>query len=78
MGRTILAELTPEHLKERWPEYTRLGGTVPAYGLYARHVNRIAVRDVHFSTKTPDARAAMVFVDVGEAITGDPSKPMSR
>jgi len=33
-------------------------GTIPAYGLYARHVNGLAVRDVHFTLAKPDARPA--------------------
>ena len=59
-------ELTPENLKG-WPEYGSLGKTVPAHGLFARHVKGITMRNVKFSTKTPDARPAVVFEDVTDA-----------
>jgi hypothetical protein len=42
-------------------------GNIPAYGLYARHVNGLAARDIHFTLDTPDARAALRLDDVNGA-----------
>jgi polygalacturonase len=63
-SRTVLQELTTENLNGHWPEYESLRGTVPAHGLYARHVDGIHLRNVEFSTRVPDARPPVVAVDV--------------
>jgi hypothetical protein len=62
-----LAELTPEVLRAGWPEYSRFGATVPAFGLYARHVRGLSLHNVELITAHPDARPAMMLVDVSEA-----------
>lgn len=71
-----VSELTPENLKGRWPEYSRFDATVPAHGLYARHVKGLVVRNVHFATLAPDARPAVVFDDVTEAAVSDSPAPV--
>ena len=77
-ARTVLAEFTPENLKApRWPEYRGLRGTVPAHGLYARHVKGITLRNVTIGTKTTDVRPAVMFVDVGEAQVADAPAPVT-
>lgn len=71
---TIPAELTPEVLQGRWPEYSRFGGTVPAHGLYARHVAGLALHNISFVTLAPDARPAVVLDDVsGAQISASPT-----
>ena len=64
-AKNVLAELTPEVL-QGWPEYGKLKGTVPALGLYARHVKGISVRNADFTAKAPDARPAIVFVEANK------------
>jgi hypothetical protein len=59
----ILNEFTPEVLKGWWPEVSLLG-TIPAYGLYARHIEGLIISDVSFSTKRDDVRPALVLDDV--------------
>ena len=74
-ARSVLAEYTPENLKDRWPEYGSLRGTVPACGLYARHVKGIAACTMSsFDTfKPPTSDPPIVFVDVtGERLSGSP------
>jgi polygalacturonase len=71
-AHNVLAELTPENLhdatgRDRWPEYGAFRGTVPAHGIYARHVKGITLQNVEISTKIPDERPAVAFVDVGES-----------
>ncbi len=70
-AQNVLAELTPENLNDRWPEYAGLRGTVPAHGLYARHVKGITLRNIDFSTNAADARPAVVLVDVSASSTVD-------
>ncbi|QBG46623.1 glycoside hydrolase family 28 protein [Verrucomicrobia bacterium S94] len=59
-----LKELTPDVLEGWWPEYSRLGATVPAFGIYARHVDGLVLNNMHMKTAKPDARPATKFVDV--------------
>jgi hypothetical protein len=46
-----------------YPE-PRWAGPTPAYGLFARHVVGLRLRDVHFELLRPDARPDVVLEDV--------------
>ncbi len=73
-AKSVLKELTPDVLATHWPEYSSFGGTVPAFGFYARHVKGITLRNVDISTKAADARPGVVFVDVsGEKVADSPA-----
>jgi hypothetical protein len=50
-------------LRDRYPEY-HMFGTLPAYGLYLRHVKGLIFEDVTLDTATPDLRPALVGEDV--------------
>ena len=52
----------PEHV-EKYPEGTMFG-PLPAYGLYARHVEGLALTDLHTRWDKQDMRPAMIFDDV--------------
>ena len=54
--------VVPE-LRDRYPEY-HMFGTLPAYGLYLRHVKGLTFEDVTLDTATPDLRPALVGEDV--------------
>jgi polygalacturonase len=56
-------EYTPEVLGDWWPEFY-LVGTLPAYGIYARHINGLTVDNFSVKTKTPDSRPAVKFDNV--------------
>ncbi len=71
----VLAEFTPEVLRAGWPEYSRFGGTVPSFGLYARHVKGLTLRSVSITTKAPDARPAVGFIDVSDPKITDAPGP---
>lgn len=43
-------------------------GTLPAAGFYARHAERLTLRDVEFAVAQPDARPTIVLEDVHGAI----------
>jgi hypothetical protein len=54
-------------------------GTLPAYGFYFRHVNRLEMSHVEIAPVTPDARPAFYLDDVHRAdffaITAPSSPP---
>jgi hypothetical protein len=47
-----------------YPEYDMFGKTMPAYGIYARHVRGITLNNVRMNLLKPDGRPATVFIDV--------------
>lgn len=77
-AQCLLEEFTVENLKGRWPEYSGLRGTVPAYGFYLRHMNNVSIKNVEINTLTPDARPAVVFVDVNNFKIEDAPQPDKR
>ena len=50
-------------LRDRYPEY-HMFGTLPAYGVYLRHVKGLTFEDVRLDSSTPDMRPALVGEDV--------------
>lgn len=52
-------------LPELYPEPSNWG-ILPAYGLFARHVDGLTLKNVHFSCKVSDGRHVCVFDDVNE------------
>jgi polygalacturonase len=46
-----------------YPEVTMFGRTMPAYGIYARHIDGITFDHVQLHVTQPDARPATVFID---------------
>ena len=47
------------------------GKTLPAYGLYARHVRGLKLENVRTAALKPDARPAVVFTDVDDVAPAD-------
>jgi len=52
---------------EKYPEYSMFG-RLPAYGLYCRHVTGLTMRNVELQLEKRDARPAVVFDDVADAM----------
>jgi hypothetical protein len=50
-----------------YPESTMFG-TLPAYGLFCRHVQGLRLHNVRVSTRQPDLRHALVMDDAAEAV----------
>ena len=50
--------------EKAYPEHSMFGKSLPAYGIYARHVRGVKVQNVKMSLVKPDARPATVFSDV--------------
>lgn len=65
-ARTDLNEYTLDVLDGWWPEF-HLVGTLPASGLYARHVKGLILNNVVINTSNPDARPPVVLEDVNAA-----------
>lgn len=63
------AEAAKVHLSEKenaYPEFNMFGKTLPAYGIYARHVCGVKFDNVQTTLLKPDARPATVFIDVAD------------
>ena len=53
-------------------------GTLPAHGLYARHVRNLSVTDCGFDTAAPDARPSVVLENVDGAVVDRLASPKPR
>jgi polygalacturonase len=53
----------PKELADGYPEPSRLG-TLPAYGLYARHVRNLEAANINVNFENEDLRPAIAAVDV--------------
>ena len=49
-----------------YPEIDMFGKTMPAYGIYARHVRGLKLDDVTVAPTKPDARPEKVLIDTGD------------
>lgn len=54
-----------------YPEYTMFGRSLPAYGIYARHLRGVTFKNVAMTVAKPDARPCVVFVDVAGVTPAD-------
>ena len=50
-------------MRDSYPEF-HMFGELPAYGLYARHIDGLHLRNVRFTLRAPDYRPAIVASDV--------------
>jgi len=57
------AAIVPKELAEGYPEPRHLG-TLPAYGVYARHVKDLELANITVNFQTNDLRPAAAFADV--------------
>jgi polygalacturonase len=67
------AAITPKELGTGYPEPGKIG-TLPAYGIYARHVRDLELANIRVSFLTNDLRPAAVFFDV-QSLEIDNFKP---
>lgn len=58
-----IKEFTLETLGNWWPEFSKVG-TLPASGIYARHIDGLLIDTVSITTITKDERLPIVFDDV--------------
>jgi polygalacturonase len=64
-GERAAGSLEVPELADHYPE-AWMFGVLPAYGLYARHVEELTLRNVRTRWEAEDARPAMVFDDARE------------
>jgi polygalacturonase len=57
------ATITPKELGDAYPEPGKLG-TLPAYGIFARHVHDLELANISVSFETNDFRPAAAFADI--------------
>jgi polygalacturonase len=65
-GTAAEAAREPDEMENAYPEPSMFG-VLPAYGLYARHVRGLRVRDVSLSFDASEARPAIALRDVSGA-----------
>ena len=58
-----LKEFTLETMGDWWPEYSKIG-TLPASGIFARHIDGLSIDHIYINILNKDARKAVVFDDV--------------
>lgn len=70
---TLAGGGTAEHAKhtvpeaiDQYPEIKTFGPTIPAYGVWARHVKGLKLKNVRFNLKSPDQRPEFVYEDASE------------
>jgi polygalacturonase len=63
-GKSSDAQIQLPEKATAYPEYNMFGKLMPAYGIYARHVQGLFFKNVHFTVTSPDARPPAMFVDV--------------
>ena len=62
-GTAADAAINPSELGNRYPEPGTVG-TLPAYGVYARHVKDLELANITVDFRTNDLRPAAAFADV--------------
>lgn len=62
-GTQADAQRQPKELGAGYPEPSNLG-TLPAYGIFARHVKDLELANIHLNFQTNDFRPAMKFADL--------------
>ena len=65
-GTAEQAKIEVPEKEDAYPEPTMLG-TLPTYGFYLRHVNRVEMSHIEVQPKTPDARPAIFLDNVNRA-----------
>jgi len=70
-GKAADAQVQLAENEATYPEIGMFGVVMPAYGIYARHVNGISFKNVQTSVGLDDGRPAVDFVDVQGAVPGD-------
>ena len=62
-GTAEEAAIKPKELGTGYPDPEKIG-TLPAYGVYARHVRDLELANIHVNFKTTDLRPAAAFDDI--------------
>jgi polygalacturonase len=63
-GTADAAKVQLPEKEQAYPEYNTFGKIMPAYGIYARHLQGVRLRDVRMSLLQSDGRPSTVLIDV--------------
>lgn len=63
-GKSEDAQVQLRENEAAYPEIRMFGPTMPAYGIYARHIRGVSFKNVQTTVTKPDARPAVAFEDV--------------
>jgi len=63
---------------DKYPEVKTFGPTIPAYGLWARHVRGLKINNLSFHLKTNDLRPAFILEDGKEIEISDCKLPETK
>ncbi len=81
-GTAEAARVQLPEKEKAYPEHNMFGKTLPAYGIYARHVRGVKFLNVRTTPLKPDARPATVFVDVEDVtpanFSTESNKPLDK
>ena len=77
-GTAQAANVQLPEKEKAYPEFDTFGKTMPAYGIYARHLRGVTIQNVRTTLLKPDARPATVFIDVEDVTPADFAAPASR
>ncbi|NME70761.1 glycoside hydrolase family 28 protein [Flammeovirga aprica] len=64
IAKENVQELTVDVMEGWWPEFRRLGGTLPASGIYLRHMDGVFLEGIKLFTDKNDKRPPIVMDDV--------------
>jgi polygalacturonase len=70
-GTAEAAKVKLGEKENAYPEFNMFGKTLPAYGIYARHVRGVKFNNVRTNLLKPDARPAVVLIDVQDVTPAD-------
>jgi hypothetical protein len=73
-GKKVDPARVPEK-PDAYPE-SAMFGPLPAFGIYGRHLRRLALRNVRLETASPDERPPTVFDDVEGLTVANPVDPV--
>jgi polygalacturonase len=62
-GTEIEASATVPEVENAYPENRMFGYSLPAYGMYVRHVKGLLLENLRFNLRAPDVRPAMLLDD---------------
>lgn len=63
-----LPEYTDAVMKGHWPEFKCMGGPLPAYGIYCRHIKGLTLQNISIETASSDGRPPVFLVDVEDSV----------
>jgi hypothetical protein len=67
-GTVVNSEVQVPEAVDKYPEVKTFGPTIPAYGLWARHVKGLKLNNISFQLKTNDVRPAIICEDAQDLV----------